>query len=48
MPQAFDNCRAKGGKIITKPLPRNRYLHICYLNGKGYPGEVKTKQKKTA
>lgn len=43
MPQAFENCIAKGGKVITKTLSKRRYMKICYLEGKSYAGEVKTK-----
>jgi len=46
MPASFDNCVKKGGKVITKELPKNRYMHICYMDGKGYPSDVKTKMKK--
>lgn len=45
MPQAFDNCRSKGGKIRTITIKGGKYIHICYLNGKSYSGEVKTKIK---
>ena len=44
MPAAFDKCRADGGKIRTKQLAGSKYMHICFLNGKSYSGEVKTKQ----
>lgn len=40
-PQSFDNCRANGGKVRTKTLSGGRYMHICILNGKTFPGEVK-------
>jgi len=46
MPAGFDKCRAKGGKIRTKTVGKNKYMHICILNGKTYAGEVKTKKKK--
>jgi len=42
-PQAFENCRRNGGKIRTKTLSGGRYMHICFLGGKSYPGEVKKK-----
>jgi putative hemolysin len=45
MPQAFDNCRAKGGKIRTLKLSGQKYVHVCILNGKTYRGEVKKKKK---
>jgi len=45
MPAGFEKCRAAGGRIRTKTLSGGRYLHICYLDGKSFPGEVKTKAK---
>lgn len=44
MPAAFDACISKGGKVRTKDLGHGKYMHICFLNGKSYAGEVKTKQ----
>ena len=44
MPKAFLNCVKKGGKIITKKVDKDRYMHICYLDGKAYPGEIKYKE----
>jgi hypothetical protein len=44
MPQAFDNCVKNGGRVRTKTLSGGRYMHICFLGGKSYAGEVKTKQ----
>lgn len=46
-PRAFEECRKNGGKIRTKKLSNNRYMPICYLNGKSYPGEVHTKKSTT-
>jgi len=45
MPQAFDRCVKGGGRVRTKTLSDGRYMHICFLKGKSYAGEVKTKQK---
>jgi hypothetical protein len=28
--------------VRTKSLSGGKYLHICFLNGKSYAGEVKT------
>ena len=47
MPKAFENCVKRGGKVITKTLKGNKYIHICYLNGKSYAGEVKTKKRRS-
>lgn len=44
MPAGFERCRAKGGRIRTVKPSKGKYLHICYLNGKSYPGEVKAKK----
>jgi len=45
MPKAFNNCRKGGGKIRTKKLSGNRYMHICIPKGGGasVAGEVKNK-----
>ena len=44
MPAAFLRCVKNGGRVRTKKLSGNRYMHICFLNGKSYAGEVKTKK----
>jgi hypothetical protein len=44
MPAAFDKCVADGGRVITKTINKTQYMHICYINGKSYSGEVKTKK----
>ena len=45
MPKAFIDCQKKGGKIITKKLPKGKYMHICYdKDGNAHPGEIKTKK----
>ena len=44
MPKGFDMCVKKGGRVRTiKPKGKGSktYLHICFLNGKSYPGETK-------
>jgi hypothetical protein len=45
MPAAFDSCVARGGRVRTKKLSGNRYMHICFIGGKSYAGEVKTKEE---
>lgn len=45
MPADFDKCVKEGGKVRTKTINKNQYMHICILNGKTYAGEVKTKKK---
>ena len=45
MPKAFENCVKKGGRVRTKKLSGGKYMHICFLNGKSYAGEIKKKEK---
>lgn len=45
MPAAFLKCVKQGGRVRTKRLSGGRYIHICFINGKSYAGEVKTKKK---
>lgn len=45
MPANFDKCIKNGGKVITKTVNKNQYIHICYINGQSFSGEVKTKVK---
>jgi len=45
MPAGFLRCVRNGGRVRTKKLPNGRYIHICYLKGKSYSGEVKKKKK---
>jgi len=44
MSELFLNCVKKNGKVITKKIDKNKYMHICYLNGKAYPGEILYKE----
>jgi hypothetical protein len=46
MPADFERCVAKGGRVRTKKLSKNRYMRICFLDKKSYAGEVKKKKKK--
>lgn len=50
LPEAFIKCRKNGGRIRTVSGPNKRlelgdgqYMHVCWLNGKMYRGEKKTK-----
>jgi hypothetical protein len=45
MPAAYNKCIKDGGKVRTKDLGKGKYMHICSLNGKTYPGEVKTRKE---
>lgn len=45
MPEAFDACRRRGGRIRTKSLKGGKYLHICYDKLGSHPGYVKKKKR---
>lgn len=45
MPKTYESCVKKGGRVRTKKLKGDKYIHICFLNNKSYAGEVKTKKK---
>ena len=45
MPAGFERCRrTKGSRIRTKKLSKRRYIHICFVDNKSYPGEVKQRK----
>lgn len=44
MGREFLACVKNGGKVITKDIGKDKYMHICILAGKSFPGEVKTKK----
>jgi putative hemolysin len=46
MPKEFDDCVKNGGRVRTKTMKGGRYMHICFLKGKSYPGEVKKSETK--
>lgn len=48
MSAAFTNCVNKGGRVRTKRLSGGRYMHLCFLGGKSYAGEVKKKKASQA
>lgn len=45
MPKDFDDCVKNGGRVRIKGLGGGKYIHICFLDGKSYSGEVKKKKK---
>lgn len=47
MPKAFDDCIRRGGRVRTKKLNGGRFMRICFLGGKSFQGEVKTKKKES-
>ncbi len=44
MPAKFDACVKAGGRVRTRSLPNNKFMRICFLGNKSFPGEVRTKQ----
>jgi phage I-like protein len=46
-PADFDNCVRGGGKVRTIAVKgqTDKYMHVCYLNGKSHSGEVKSKKE---
>ncbi len=46
MSAAFEKCVDNGGRVRTITLKNGKYMHVCYLKGKSYPGEVKKKEDK--
>jgi len=48
MPVAFEACVAAGGRVRTVKgkkygCSKGQYRHVCFLKGKSYLGEIKTK-----
>ena len=46
MPADFEACVKNGGRVRTIKVGANKYMHVCYKDGKSTHGEVKTKQPK--
>jgi len=50
MPAGFERCVREGGRVRTiKPKGQGSktYIHVCWLNGKSYQGEVKKAKAKS-
>ena len=45
MPKDFDKCYKNGGKVRTIKIGKNKYRHLCWLNGKSYMGNIQKKKK---
>ena len=52
MPKDFMRCVNNNGKVRTVSgenklygLKKGQYVHICFLKGKMFKGEIKTKEK---
>jgi len=44
MPKDFENAIKAGARVRTKKLADGKYIHIAYLDGRSYAGEVKDKK----
>lgn len=47
MPAGFNKCVSGGGRVRTKKLSDNRYIHLCFKGGKSHAGEVKRAKGKS-
>ena len=45
MPEPFEQCVRRGGRVRTITLPGGRYMHVCFLGGRSYAGEVKKRKR---
>jgi len=46
MPTNFLKCVEDGGKVRTKKLKNNKYIKLCFINGKTFHGEIMSKKVK--
>ena len=44
MPKDFKNAVKQGARVRTKKLGKDRFIHVAFLDGKTYAGEVKAKK----
>lgn len=47
MPAEFNKCVKDGGRVRTKRVNKEEYMHVCFINGKSYAGEVKKYKRLT-
>ena len=44
MPQSFNQCVKEGGRVRTIKVGKDKYMHVCYKDGKATHGEVKVRK----
>ena len=44
MPKEFTRCVNRGGRVRTKSLKDDKYIHICFDKKGSHAGEVKKKK----
>jgi len=46
MPADFEKCVSSGGRVRTVKVGKDKYMHVCYKDGKSTHGEVKVRKPK--
>ncbi len=47
MPADFRKCVSEGGRVRTKKVGKDKFIHICFDKaGKSHAGEVKVRKTK--
>ncbi len=46
MPAEFDSCVRRNGRVRTIKVGKNKFKHICFIDGKSFAGETKTRKAK--
>ena len=46
MPKEFDSCVSRGGRVRTLSRGKKKFQRICFIKGKSFAGEIKTRKKK--
>jgi hypothetical protein len=44
MPKDFDKCVRGGGRVRTKKLKGDKYIHLCFDKSGSHAGHVKKKK----
>ena len=44
MPKAFKDAVKRGARVRTKKLNGGKYIHVAYIDGKSFAGEVKKRK----
>ena len=46
MGKEFDSCVSRGGLVRTISRGKNKFQRLCFIKGKSFAGEIKTRKKK--
>ncbi len=44
MPAAFSKCVKDGGSVRTIKVGKDKFKHICFIDGKSFAGETKIRK----